>query len=234
MEIDYTAEWQRLTRHYAEMGDEELRELAGQFGDLTEMAQQVLRDEMRKRRLGDPGEGKPEGLRGETRSRGEIRDRGDQGLVPPPQWDTALNLPEEEDGEDEDQSHEFTWKTLLCECETQEEAWQIYEVLRRAGIESWIEAPPRYATVPRVVVAADQLDEARLVAAQPVPQEIIEESKLKWPEFVSPRCSRCGASDPVLEDVDPSNTWSCESCGYQWSEPVKDLDENGATAARFT
>jgi hypothetical protein len=225
MEFDYAAEWQRLTEHYAEMSDEELRELAGQFGDLTEMAQQVLRDEMRKRRLGDPSAHRePEGLREETRRLGESRHAKAQGIVPPPQWDTALALPEEDDEpeqENEDQGHEYTWKTPLCECESRERAWQIYEMLRRAGIESWIEAPQQYSTDlngPRVIVAADQLDEARQIAAQPTPPDIVEESKLKVPEFESPRCPRCGASDPVLEDVDPCNAWSCEICGHQWTQ----------------
>jgi hypothetical protein len=238
MEIDFAAEWQRLTRHYAEMGDDELRELAGQFGDLTEMAQQVLRDEMRKRRLGDPGEHrKPESLREQTRRLRENRDAARKGLVPPPQWDTALALPAEENGaEEEEQGHEYTWKTLLCECDTREEAWQIYEVLRRAGIESWLEAPGRYSELnvngPRVIVAADQLDQARQIASQPIPQDVIDDSKIRVPEFKSPHCPRCNAGDPVLESVDPSNAWSCECCGYEWAEPVRDLNGNGSMTAR--
>jgi hypothetical protein len=47
-------EWRRLTAHYAGMWDDELLNLAADYKDLTEMAQQVLRDEMRKRKLGDP------------------------------------------------------------------------------------------------------------------------------------------------------------------------------------
>ncbi len=223
MEIDTAAEWQRLTQHYADSCDEELRELANQFGDLTPMAQQVLRDEMLKRRMGEPGDHRqPESLREQTRQRTVNQDAASQGLVPPPQWETALALPPESDAEEEEQGHEYTWKTPLCDCDSREEAWQIYEVLRRAGIESWIEAPSLYSgklNGPRVIVAADELDEARQIAAQPVPQEIVDQSKLKLPEFEAPRCPRCGASDPVLEDVDPSNAWSCEICGHEWSEP---------------
>src|ERR1039457_7389600 len=47
-------EWQRLTEHYREISDEELRELAADFVDLTQTAQEVLRNEMRNRGLGDP------------------------------------------------------------------------------------------------------------------------------------------------------------------------------------
>ena len=49
MQIDPMAEWTRLTQLYGEMGDLELRELDPR--DLTEVAQQVLRDELRKRGL---------------------------------------------------------------------------------------------------------------------------------------------------------------------------------------
>jgi hypothetical protein len=52
-------EWQRLTAHYRELGDDELRELAADFNDLTETAQQVLRTEMRSRGLGDPETASP-------------------------------------------------------------------------------------------------------------------------------------------------------------------------------
>ena len=47
-------EWRRLGKHYAEMYDEELLELARDYKDLTETAQLVLRDEMKKRGLGEP------------------------------------------------------------------------------------------------------------------------------------------------------------------------------------
>jgi hypothetical protein len=55
MQSDSAAEWERLTRLYGEKSDEELLELAEDFGNLTETAQQVLRDEMKKRRLAVAG-----------------------------------------------------------------------------------------------------------------------------------------------------------------------------------
>jgi hypothetical protein len=47
-------QWRQLTSHYAQMWDDELLNLASGYNDLTDMAKQVLRDEMRKRNLGDP------------------------------------------------------------------------------------------------------------------------------------------------------------------------------------
>ena len=115
------------------------------------------------------------------------------------------------------------WKTLLCECETTEQARQLSDVLKRAGIESWIEGPgSRYSGLnlanPRLVVAADQLEDAQRVLSQPIPEEIIDESKTTVPEFELPVCPKCAAADPALEGVDPFNTWRCEACGYQWTE----------------
>jgi hypothetical protein len=54
MQIDPVLEWQRLTAEYRQKGEEELLELARDFADLTETAQQALRQEMRSRGLGDP------------------------------------------------------------------------------------------------------------------------------------------------------------------------------------
>src|ERR1700722_16072879 len=51
MQSDPFAETQRLTAHYRELGDDELRDLAADLPDLTETAQQALRTEMQSRGL---------------------------------------------------------------------------------------------------------------------------------------------------------------------------------------
>ncbi|MGB6690233.1 MAG: hypothetical protein WBE76_20560 [Terracidiphilus sp.] len=210
MQIDQAAEWQRLTKLYREMWDNELLNLADDFSALTEMAQQVLRDELKLRGLG------------EARPR-EAPERSVRPPIPQHDFDEDLSMAEDANSESNPRN-EFTWKTLLCECDTREEAWQVYELLRRAGLESWIEAPASRSielSSPRVLVAADELDRAREIAAQPIPQDIIDESRMKLPEFELPRCPRCGAEDPVLESVDPCNSWTCESCGNEWTESVE-------------
>jgi hypothetical protein len=217
MEIDRAAEAQRLIEHYRQMYDAELLNLAADSADLTEIAQQVLRDEMKLRGLADRG--RPRDLRDSTAP------PKNEPFLPPSQWESAANLPvADEDGEEEHPAHGFGWKTPLCECDTRELAWQIREVLRRAGIESWIETPASYAidlSGPRVVVAADQLDQAREIASQPIPQDIIDESKLPVPEYELPTCPQCGAADPILEDVEYGNSWACEACGKQWKDAVR-------------
>jgi hypothetical protein len=94
-------------------------------------------------------------------------------------------------------------------------------MLRRAGIESWPQGPEGAGVVyPRILVAADQLDEARIVIARPVPQDVIDQSHEPPAEYQMPRCPACRAEDPVLEDTEPVNTWLCEACGRQWSDPA--------------
>ena len=48
-------------------------------------------------------------------------------------------------------------------------------------------------SVPRVLVPADRLDEARAIVARPIPKEIVEQSKMQLPEFDLPVCPKCGA-----------------------------------------
>jgi len=218
-------DWQRLTEHYREISDEELEELAADFVDLTETAQQALRSEMAIRGLSEPS-AQAEATKGSD-------------APSPPRWVSSAQ-PENGDihsdaseGEG-DSPHEYTWKTQLCECEDTGRAWQLHQVLERAGIESWVEQPgSRYAfgiSYPRVMVAADRLEEAIEVARRPIPREIIEESREEMPEFEAPRCPKCGAPDPVLESVEPANAWLCEACGRQWTEPAADaMVESGKT-----
>lgn len=205
MQPHFADEWQRLTRLYAEKSDEQLLELSADFAALTEPAQQVLRDELRTRRLPQPAA--PE----------QKSNRPIFGHSSP---DAAA--------EPGDTPHDYTWKTLLCECRDQQHAWQISTVLNDAGIENWIEMPRSELdlTGPRVLVAADQLDEARAIAERPIPQEIIDQSKMDDENFTPPSCPKCRAPDPLLLGVDPANTWRCAVCGAQWTDSVP--EESGA------
>jgi hypothetical protein len=214
MEIDQASEWRRLTEHYREMYDEELLNLAAESGDLTEIAQQVLRDEMKTR-----------GLSNEPTAKTAVASRSNPELAPQSTLEPAMAREADDDVDGEaDNSPEYTWKTVLCECSEPEQASQIFELLRRSQIESWIEAPSRYSTElggPRVLVAADQLDQARELISQPIPQDIIDDSRMKLPEYKLPTCPDCGASDPILEAIEPVNSWSCDVCGKSWSEPAE-------------
>ncbi|MGO9316247.1 MAG: hypothetical protein ACLPXT_16005 [Terracidiphilus sp.] len=227
MQADPIAEWQRLTQLYREMGDGELEELYADKGDLTEVAQQVLGDEVKKRGLDKLN--KLDKLDKLDKPSGPNNEADASKRFASPTWnshgDSTTDVEATEEG---DQPVEYTWKTPLCECEDREEAWQLQEMLRVAGIESWIEGPGyqigHELSYPRIVVAADQLEKAHEVISQPIPQEIVGQSKAPIEEYVPPVCPSCGAADPVLESADAVNSWRCESCGRQWSEQVEEKE----------
>jgi hypothetical protein len=220
MQIDAFSESLRLAEEYRGKSEGELRELAADFADLTEPAQQALRSELHSRGLGTPEEASANTAATflATNAPASMKDADDN---------------EDFDEQDDQTSgaHDYTWKTVLCARDEYEEAWQISEALRKAGIESWIERQGSKNVVPwagefmtgelQVLVAADQLEQAKAIAAQPIPQEIIDESKEEIPEYVEPKCPKCRAEDPTLEAVEPENHWHCEECGYDWSDPAE-------------
>jgi ribosomal protein L37AE/L43A len=221
MQNDTLVEWQRLSEVYAGMYDDELLNLAADSADLTDTARQVLEIEMKKRGLALPRA--TDATRAMLQPMKERRAalRTDSSAPPKP-------VPEmTEDGDETGGPVEYTWKTELCECETSEQAQELLDALKKVGLDAWIEAGStgrRFGLVyPRVLVAADQLDKAREIAANSIPNEVNKEEKEEASEFESPLCPKCGASEPTLEGVDPFNTWRCEACGSEWTESEEDL-----------
>jgi hypothetical protein len=225
MAIEHANEAQRLAEYYRQMFDGELLNLAADSADLTETARQALESEMKKRGLNEKPAVSP-----------THKDSGSDHFNAPAAWEvfpeTSSN--DQEEG-DSPAASEYSWRTLLCDCDSREEAWQIYEVLRRAGIDSWIEVPRSSAiglNGPRVQVAADQVDQAIEIASRPIPQDIIDESRATVPEYELPACPQCGAADPILEDVENGNSWACEACGKQWKDAPDSLaGDSGGKAA---
>jgi hypothetical protein len=214
MQQDPMEEWRRLTTLYSEMGDIEIRDLLDQINDLTPNAQQILRDELKKRGIAEAHS--IDALKWSTNPAASIR-------YEPQYYRSEFGDRSPED----DGPHEFTWKTPLCEFDTDQEARQLAQALMRNGIDSWIRRPSsRYLdmTAYQINVAADQLEQARAIAAQPIPQDIIDDIKQEEaaPAYEIPTCPKCKAEDPTLESVEPTNNWLCESCGYTWSDPVPD------------
>jgi hypothetical protein len=211
MQGDPAAEWQRLTRFYEEKSDEELLELAEDFGNLTEVARQVLRDEMRKRKLEAPGTAP---VADNSPAFGGSRAGGEQLIAT------------EADASAGGASDDAVSRAYLCECEDEDQVNQLSEALRRAGVESWVESP--HAQIPdsafavsRIFVRADQIAMARAVASRPIPPDIIDETTAPGEDFRAPVCPKCGAADPLLESVEPENTWRCEACGARWSDAAE-------------
>jgi hypothetical protein len=221
MAMDPMSEFAELRQNYEQMLDGELEELDRDKNDLSPTAQGVLLEELKKRGLG--AWGKRESEKVERKSVDEAgSDDGDESDEPAPAADAVYD----ERGQFVDTSGKvFTYKTLLCECNEVEWAYQLNELLRRNGIDSWVSVPGRGRNDPglptKVEVGADQLEQAKIVIAQPMPQEIIkmfQEMNEDVQEFEIEHCPACGAEDPTLEGVEPVNQWLCESCGHTWSD----------------
>jgi hypothetical protein len=222
MAQDPVEEWRRLTALYAEMGEVEIRELADQINDLMPTAQQILREEMKKR-----------GVTNEPTTPEEETTNGSQAVVHWERWEGTAA----EADDSKESRRQYTWKTGLCRCDSVNEASARCEMLRRAGIETWIQRPGSRFVIPwvdelgvgdiQINVAADQLEDARMIVAKSIPQEILDgiEEEDVAPEYEIPVCPKCKTADPVLESVEPSNSWLCESCGYTWSDPVSEFPE---------
>jgi hypothetical protein len=209
--MDATKEWQRLQARYAAMGDEELMGLREDYNSLTDVAQEILRDELRKRKMPDPTAG------------------DDPGSAEQPHRLDALSTEADESGPDllnddgtPQTTRSYTWKTTLATFPNAEDAWMANEALKEAGIESWLQVPRNATdpTVPIVRVAADDLERAAAVLAKPIPEDIRATANAKIEDFEPPHCPRCRAEDPLLESADPSNRWSCEVCGHTWQEEI--------------
>jgi rubredoxin len=76
----------------------------------------------------------------------------------------------------------------------------------------------------RLVVAPEDALTAGLIFAQPLQQDsdnLVDED----PVFIEPVCPQCGAVDPLLESVEPTNQWRCEACEHVWNDA--DIALNG-------
>jgi hypothetical protein len=112
-------EWQRLTEYYRDRVDEELIDLAHDFEGLTDVAQGILREELKRRGLPRPE---------------------DLAARPPekpgtPMWrHPAANVEPPISADDEEGPHDYTWKVVLCECNEREDAMDVIEALEsKAG-----------------------------------------------------------------------------------------------------
>jgi hypothetical protein len=209
MQLDPMEHWRRLTQHYAQISDSELLALAENLRDLTDTARQVLRDEMSKRNLGEPQSDATAGASSFSQP------------ISVAENFAGANATGNSSGD------EFIWKEVLYRCNDPELIWQISEVLRRAGIESWTDMPNKFTPMIetdmepcfRVLVASDRIEQARAILVHPIPPDIVQQSKAEDPDYVPPLCPSCGAADPILDAVEPTtNFWKCDLCGQEWTE----------------
>lgn len=195
--IGDASQYDELQKLYGTFADEELQTLARDMNDLTEAAQQVLKVELGRRRLDVP-----------AASAGEAGQQPDD-LAESPLHAFAALAPEE----------------CVFEYAEIEDAHTARKVLAEQGIESIVaDRQAGSMAVPRVVVAPRDSLTAELILSRPLahgPDDLADEAA----DFVDSVCPHCGAADPMLESVDPTNHWHCEACDHLWSDA--ELPANG-------
>ena len=228
MQTDPAQEWRRLAEEYREMGDGELFNLAEDFANLTGPAQEALRQEMRSRGLGDPQAAEPAKTNFIPQTtNAPVKQVDAPAAVSPMMLGQAPVIVANDDGNDQEETgpHDYTWKTVLCDCGSDQEARELAEALRQAGLDSWVQGSQEFGRrQARVLVAADQLDRAREIAARPIAKEAVDESQEEVPEFIEPKCPKCGSDEVVLEGADTQNHWRCEACEAEWSDDAEGED----------
>ncbi len=183
-------QYRDLVELYGTYGDEELVELGRGMADLTEMAQEALKGELTRRRIPIPT---PKSVMPKN-----VRELD-------PTIDRFVDLAPED---------------CVWEFAETEDALAACEALRASGIESSV-ILPRADTLdmgaPRLAVAPQDVERTEAILSKPIPEEFRILVRTR-DEFVVPCCRRCGAVDPLLESIEPTNQWRCDQCGHTWLE----------------
>jgi hypothetical protein len=182
-------QYQALVTLYGSYSDGELVQLGRGMADLTEMAQEVLQGELKRRGLKITSVSEPVAARVLT----------DEDLLDMRAY--AALAPAE----------------CIFEYEEERAASAAYYALLREGIEAIVVSPSDTKRGPRVVVIPKDAERAAAILSQPLADELPAAAE-EPEEFDLPRCPACGGRDTLLESVDPVNQWRCDDCGNVWLE----------------
>jgi hypothetical protein len=191
--IGDAAKYNELVTLYGGYGDDELVELARGMADLTEIAQEVLKDELARRGLKIPFAKEPVEARVLT----------------------------DEDLQDMRTYAELAPAECIFDFDDERAASAAYYALTREGIEAIVVSSTGAKSDnrrPRVVVTPKDAERAALILSQPSADELKAETEEAPAEFNLPRCPACGSEETLLESVDPVNEWRCDDCGHTWLE----------------
>lgn len=210
--LDPAGEWLRLSKHYRHLSDDRLVDLARQTSGLTDVAQQVLAQEIANRRLKIPPE--------EPVAPGSPKSQPDSA--------EDAESPYAEDRE----------LVVICTVWSLADALKLQRLLDAAGIPFCM--GPKKATSVDAVTSnfASGLDVrimqvgvpwARRVLRQYFPADEPPEEKVFESDNFAMHCPKCHSTEVVFEDLDraPENSegkpsskfkWACDSCGHEWED----------------
>jgi len=190
--IGDAAQYQELVRLYGSYGDEELVELGRVIADLTEMAQEALTGELKRRGLKIASAGEP--VEARVLSEDDLSDMRTY----------AASAPAE----------------CIFDFEDERAVTAAYYALTGEGIEAIVVSggarPDRRG--PSVVVTPKDAERAAAILSRPSAEELKAETEETFEGFNLPKCPACGGAETLLESVDPVNQWRCDHCGHTWLE----------------
>jgi DNA-directed RNA polymerase subunit M/transcription elongation factor TFIIS len=210
--LDPAGEWLRLSKHYRQLSDDELVDLARQTSELTDVAQQVLAQEIANRRLKIPPE-EPAAPR------------------------SPASRPDSAEDAESPYAEDREW-VVLCPVWSLADALKLQHLLDGAGIPFYM--GPERATSAEAVTSnfANGLSVqimqvgvplARRVLQQYFPADAPLEENAEESDNFAIHCPKCHSTEVVFEDLDrgqknsegePSSKfkWTCDSCGHEWED----------------
>jgi hypothetical protein len=185
--------YRELVALYGSYGDSELVGLGRGMADLTETAQQALKEEIARRGLTVTPAPKP--------AAPEILDEDDLAHLRA----YAASAPPECTFEFED-GHGATAAYLAL---TEEDIAAVVISGENAALD---------LRGPRVVVAPQDAERAAEILSLLVNDRFTQETGVVDEDFALPRCPACGMEEAMLESVEPTNQWRCAACDHLWLE----------------
>ncbi len=191
--IGDASQYQDLVTLYGSYGDAELVALARGMADLTDAAQEALKDEMTRRKLDIAASSK----------RAESREVSDEELLDMRTY--AVTAPDE----------------CIFDFESEEAVQAAYYALVREGIRAVVVSGDGVRNDhrgPRLVVTPNDAKQAAAILSEPSTDALTAEADETADGFALPHCPACGGEETLLESVDPVNQWRCDDCGHTWLE----------------
>jgi len=196
---DSFTQQQEFTRLYASMSDEQLLELRDDYDDLSEIAQPILRDELRRRKLWQS----------------------------PPVPAAQPEKPAPDDGAPlpNDMPDLLMDGVIVGNFDNDDSNLGLASyILEQAKIPSAVFNPSQSFSARRVElrVAPEDADRAAALLSQPVPASVRNDyqATLDIGDFVLPACPACGSTEILLESTEPANHWLCDTCGHRWQDAL--------------
>jgi hypothetical protein len=234
--IHAAGEWLRLSEHYRGMTDGELIAIARDRSQLTEIAQQILAQELSQRKL----DVEPEKLRGEPGAKAQGATRNPHPNVAknaPLGWGTRTQPVDRNTGDSACVGDPYAEDRKLVELLTVwslRDARQVQSMLDGAGIPFFMgeekatdfdSVTSNFSTGVTVKVMRIGWPWALQALAHYEPKDVPEWEKRDWEKEVAVRCPSCRSKDIVFEELvktangaSPKYKWTCSVCGNEWRD----------------